>query len=89
MHATSGSAGPSRSRKMRQCGSMSNGCVRKSKKACGDRAAGRAVHIDDILWRESRPTRVFEFEGYDRQTPPDLADAGGGDTSPRGNRKEH
>jgi hypothetical protein len=56
---------------------MSNGYVRNSKKACGDRAAGRAVHIDDILSRESGPARMFKFEGYDRQTPPELADGEG------------
>jgi hypothetical protein len=58
--ATSGSAGPFRSRKMRQGASMLKGCAQNSRKGCGDRAAGPAVRIAErpFVCREQR--RSFE-----------------------------
>jgi hypothetical protein len=48
-HGMSGSAGPSLSRKRRHGGSMSKGCAQNSRKGCADRAAGRAVRIDEHM----------------------------------------
>jgi hypothetical protein len=66
--ATSGSAGPSPSRRMRQGGSMSKGFARNSKKGCGGPAAGQAARIGDILWSESRPALMFELRARHRLT---------------------
>lgn len=51
---------------------MSNGCVRNSKKECGDRAAGRAVHIDDPQSWESGPAPIsslLKWEQVDLRNP--------------------
>jgi hypothetical protein len=39
---------------------MSKGCARSSKKGCGGRAAGRAVHIDELSESRFAPERLFE-----------------------------